>query len=211
MLGQRAPPRSDVQKVSDCLKFITGDGGFRSFGQFLLALLDDSSQADHTVIHTVSSLLEEDHLRPLLNKIATHRLMKAKDDLQGIVPWYGFHPGNPQREGTVVSPRGHGILLRWAVDLILKEVDKEADKLVKPGSSFHCPDNWSWESLQGFSLQLQRDVAIQNSPIIWSVLTTMAIGKDHRVVNRREEGERDPWQVVLIVCCRAYYTCLNHQ
>ena len=58
-------------------------------------------------------------------------------------------------------PHGQGILIHWALDLILKEVDKEADKLAKPKSSFHCPSNWSWDSLQNFSLRLQPVVLIE--------------------------------------------------
>jgi hypothetical protein len=96
-----------------------------------------------------------------------------------------------------VTLHGRGILIHWALSLILKEVDKEADKLVKPDSSFHCPHDWSWDSLQKFSLHSQHDVATQESPIIWSVLTTIAVSKDRRKRNLSEEegDKRDPWQV----------------
>ena len=46
MPGQHAPRRSDAEKLSNCLKYITSDGGFHSFGQFLSALLDDLPHAD---------------------------------------------------------------------------------------------------------------------------------------------------------------------
>lgn len=88
--------------------------------------------------------------------------------------------------------RGQGILIHWALDLILKEVDKEANTLAKPGSPFHCPNDWSWDLLKEFSLHPQHDVATQQSPIIWSVLTTIGVNKDRREVN---QSERDPWQV----------------
>ena len=93
-------------------------------------------------------------------------------------------------------PHGQGILIHWALDLILKEVDKEADKLAKPKSSFHCPSNWSWDSLRKFSLHSQHNLTTQKSPVIWSVLTTIAVSKDQRAVTLREEADkRDPWQV----------------
>ena len=96
-----------------------------------------------------------------------------------------------------VTPHGQEILICWALNLILKEVDKEADKLVKPDSSFHCPHDWSWDSLQKFSLHSQHNVVAQEGPIIWSVLTTIAVSKDRRKrALREEEGDkRDPWQV----------------
>ena len=95
------------------------------------------------------------------------------------------------------TPCGQGILIYWALGLILKEVDKEADKLVKPESSFHSPHNWSWDSLQKLSLHSQHDVAARTGPIIWSVLTTIAVSKDRRKQGLREEegDKRDPWQV----------------
>jgi hypothetical protein len=99
--------------------------------------------------------------------------------------------------GTTGAPsHGQGVLLRWALALVLKGVDKEADGLTQPRSAFHSPENWSWESLQKFSLQSQHDVAVQGGPIIWSVLATVAISKDHRKAEQREEGGRDPWQVI---------------
>lgn len=108
--------------------------------------------------------------------------------------------------GTIDAPlHGQGILLRWALELLLQEVDKEANKLTESGSSFRCPDDWSWDSLQEFSLRSQQSIVTQQSPIIWSILATIAISKDKRKANRRDEGERDPWQVVLAVnvgtCC----------
>jgi hypothetical protein len=46
MTSQRAPPRSNAEKLSDCIKYITGGGGFHSFGQFLSTLLDDVVETD---------------------------------------------------------------------------------------------------------------------------------------------------------------------
>lgn len=94
--------RSNVEKLSDCIGYITGDGGFRSFSQFLSTLLDDLPHQDQAVIQTVSHFLEEDHLRPFLDKVARHRLMKGKSDMQRVVPHYGFRPSNPRLEGMFV-------------------------------------------------------------------------------------------------------------
>jgi len=102
MQGSRAPPRSDAQKLSECINYITHSGGFDSFGQFLLVLLSDLPNLDQVVIQTVSHFLEEKHLRPLLDKIATHRLMKRKSDMRVAIPPYGFRPGDSAHESTFV-------------------------------------------------------------------------------------------------------------
>ena len=197
MSGQRAPPRSNAEKLSRCIRYITGDGGFRSFSNFLSVLLDDPSHADQTVTQTVSRFFDEKNLAPFLDKVSAHRLMRGGSDMHGVVPCHSFCPGDPRREGTSATPinhvyvllmdfsetigapfHGQGIILHWALNLIFKEVDKEAESLIKPRSSFHSPDKWTWDSLQDFSLQSQHDVAIQDSPIIWSILTTVAISRD---------------------------------
>lgn len=99
MPGPRAPPRSDTQKVSDCLRYITGQGGFHSFGQFLSSLLDNDHHGDQVIIQTVSHFLDASFLEPFLEKLAAHRLMGGRDCMQGVVPEYGFHPNNPEQEG----------------------------------------------------------------------------------------------------------------
>jgi len=100
MLGQRTPRRSTAEKLSDCINYITSSGGFHSFGQFLSALLDDPPHADQVVIQTASRFLDEEHLRPFLNKVAGHRLMKGRGNILGVVPSYGFHPSDPQQGGV---------------------------------------------------------------------------------------------------------------
>ena len=72
------------------------------FGQFLSALLDDLPKLNQVVIQTVSHFLEESHLRPLLDKVAKHRLMKGKSDMQVVIPPYGFRPGD-RTQGTFVA------------------------------------------------------------------------------------------------------------
>ena len=91
--------RSDAEKLSDCIRYITSGGGFHSFGQFLSTLLNDAPHPDQVVVQTVSHFFQEGNLKPFLNKVAEHRLMKAKDDLQSVVPSYGFCPSDPQQEG----------------------------------------------------------------------------------------------------------------
>ena len=100
MPGHHVPPHSNAQKLSNCLRYITGDGSFCMFGQFFSVLLDDLPHLDQVVIQTVSHVLEEGQLRPLLDKVAGHRLMKGRSDMQGVVPSYGFHPDNRQDEGV---------------------------------------------------------------------------------------------------------------
>lgn len=143
--------------------------------------------------------------------------MKSKGDLWGLVPSYGFHLSEHQQEGmsTIQSDAchavliyyttgannsplyGQGILICWALELILNEVDKEATALAKPHSSFHSPDDWSWDLFKTLSLHTQHNVATQQSPIIWSVLTTIAVSKEQRKsIQKEEQGDkRDPWQV----------------
>ena len=92
---------------------------------------------------------------------------------------------------------GQGIIIRWALDVILREVDKEATALAKPNSSFHSPKDLSWDSLGALSLRTQQDVATKQGPVIWSILTTIAVSKERRKsIQKEEEGDkRDPWQV----------------
>lgn len=98
-------------------------------------------------------------------------------------------------------------ILHWALDHILQEVNKEANKLAKPGSSFHCPIDWSWDMLQQFSLSSQQDVAAQQSPVIWSVLTTIAVSQNQReAVQREAGGDRDPWQVMSIAAAHIMHS-----
>lgn len=111
-------------------------------------------------------------------------------------------------ETSDATSHGQGILINWALSLILKEVDKEADRLTKPNSSFHCPHDWTWDSLQELSLRSQHDVATQEGPIIWSVLMTIAVNKDQRkqTLGEEEGDKRDPWQVcqwlmVIYIAC----------
>jgi len=216
MSGHYTQHRSNAEKLSNCIQYITGSGGFHSFGQFLSTLLDDLPNLDQVVIQTVSHFFGEEHLQQFLKKVAGHRLVKSKGDLQSLVPSYGFHPSEHRQEGMSAiqsdtchavltyyiigandSPlRGQGILLRWALDLILEEVDKEATALAKPHSSFHPPNDWTWDSLNTLSLHIQHNVATQQGPIIWSVLTTIAVSKERRkTIQKEEEGDkRDPWQ-----------------
>lgn len=99
MSGHYTRRRSNAQKLSDCITYITSDGGFRSFGHFLSALLDDPPDQGQVVIQTVSNFLAEESLLQFLNKVAGHRLMKGKGDLRTVVPSYGFHPSEHQGEG----------------------------------------------------------------------------------------------------------------
>jgi hypothetical protein len=115
MSGQRAPPRSNAQKLSDCITYITNDGGFRSFSLFLSTLLDDLPHQDQAVIQTVSRFFEGGHLRSFLDKVAGHRLLKGRYDLQSVVPWYGFRPSNPQQEGMSALLDDIVVLFSWTV------------------------------------------------------------------------------------------------
>lgn len=99
MSGHYTHCRSDAEKLSDCIRYITSGGGFHSFGQFLSTLLNDAPHLDQVVVQTVSHFFQEGNLKPFLNKVAEHRLMKAKDDLQSVVLSYGFCLSDPQQEG----------------------------------------------------------------------------------------------------------------
>jgi hypothetical protein len=96
------------------------------------------------------------------------------------------------------EPVGHGVLLHWALDLILGEIDSEAETLIHLRESpFHCPDKWSWDSLLQFSLDSQQTFAIKEAPVLWSVLATIAISKQRRGLMEIKEEGRDPWQVCV--------------
>ena len=96
------------------------------------------------------------------------------------------------------EPVGHGILLRWALNLVLDEIDKEAEALIRSKESpFHCPDKWTWDSLLQFSFDSQQTFAVEKAPVLWSVLTTIAVSKQRRSLREMKEEGRNPWQVCV--------------
>lgn len=96
------------------------------------------------------------------------------------------------------NPINRGILLHWAVQLVLEEIDNEADTLIQMGGSpFHCPEKWTWESLSQFSLDSQQSFATEKAPVLWSILTTIAISKQRRASMEMKDEGRDPWQVCV--------------
>ena len=97
------------------------------------------------------------------------------------------------------DPVSRGILLRWALQLISGEIDKEADTLLHAdGSPFRCPEKWSWESLSQLSPDSQQAFAKERAPFLWSILTTIAINKDRREFMELKDESRDPWQVCAV-------------
>ena len=96
------------------------------------------------------------------------------------------------------DPAGHGILLRWALQLVLEELDKEAETLIHAeGSPFCCPNKWTWESLTQFSLDSQQTFAMEEAPVLWSVLATITVSKQRRGSMELKDEGRDPWQVCV--------------
>ena len=76
------------------------------------------------------------------------------------------------------APVGRGILLRWALDLVLDEIHNEAEVLIHlKESPFHCPDKWTWDSLSQFSLDSQQSFAVKKAPVLWSILATITTSK----------------------------------
>ena len=93
------------------------------------------------------------------------------------------------------DPVGHGILLWFALPIVLEEIDKEADTLMDAASPFRGAQTWSWDSLLELSLDSQQVYAMKNAPVLWLVLSTIAINKERRTVMEIKEDGRDPWQV----------------
>ena len=76
----------------------------------------------------------------------------------GTIDLIGF--GDDGLDSPQSDPVGHGILLRWALDLVLNEINNEAEELIHlKESPFHCPDKWTWDSLSQFSLDSQQSFA----------------------------------------------------
>ena len=99
MSGHYTQRRSSAEKLSDCITYITTNGGFRSFGQFLSTLLDDPPDQGQVVIQTVSNFFAKENLLQFLDKVARHRLMRGMGDLRTVVPSHGFHPSEHRQEG----------------------------------------------------------------------------------------------------------------
>jgi hypothetical protein len=64
-----------------------------------LALLEDDGHTDQVIVQTVSRFLKEGPLKLFLEKLATHRLMTGRGDMQAVVPAYAFYPGDHREEG----------------------------------------------------------------------------------------------------------------
>ena len=96
------------------------------------------------------------------------------------------------------SPVGHGILLRWALELVLNEIYNEAEALIHlKESPFHCPEKWTWDSLSQFSLDSQQSFAAKKAPVLWSVLATITTSKKRKLSKEMKDESRDPWQVCI--------------
>jgi hypothetical protein len=95
------------------------------------------------------------------------------------------------------DPVGRGILLRFALPIILEEIDKEANALTDTNSPFYGAKSWSWDSLLRLSFDSQQTYAVKNAPILWSVLSTVTVNEQRRAVKEIKEEGRDPWQVRL--------------
>lgn len=109
---------------------------------------------------------------------------------------------NGPATGSESNPVGHGILLRFALEIVLKEIDKEANTLTNDTSPFRGAKNWSWDTLLQLSLDSQQAYAVEKAPILWSILSSVAVNKDRRAMMEIKEEGRDPWQVCAVACCR---------
>lgn len=96
------------------------------------------------------------------------------------------------------DPVGRGILLRFALSIILEEIDNEANALMDTGSPFRGAGTWSWDSLLQLSLDSQQAYAMKNAPVLWSILSTVAVNKGRRTTMEIKEEGRDPWQVCIV-------------
>ena len=88
--------------------------------------------------------------------------------------------------------------MRWALQLVQEEIDKEAEVLMHAeGSPFRCPEKWTWESLTKLSLDSQQTFTAKEAPILWSILATITINKQRRNSMELKDEGRDPWQVCM--------------
>ena len=95
-------------------------------------------------------------------------------------------------------PVGHGILLWFALKIIINKIDKEADALMDSESPFHGARDWTWDSLARLLLDSQQAHTMKEAPIIWTILSTIAVGKGRRTTREIKEEGRDPWQVTVV-------------
>jgi hypothetical protein len=105
--------------------------------------------------------------------------------------------GDKGSGSSPADPVGHGILLRWALQLVLEEVTRRLTLIHEDGSPFCCPDKWTWESLLQLSLDSQQTFAADKAPFLWSVLTTVTVNKNRRDSMELKDEGRDPWQVCV--------------
>ena len=65
-------------------------------------------------------------------------------------------------------------------------------------SPFRGAGSWSWDSLSQLSFDVQQVHAMEKAPILWSVLSTVAVNKQRRAAMEVKEEGRDPWQVSMV-------------
>ena len=184
------------------------------FVEFLKGQGSPTDGSHQTVVQTLRLFLAWGSLNLVLDGIAKNKMMGDDGNRSGMVPTHCISPeilippGDAFAPWTHTSdlipterksdPDGRGILLQFALSIILKEIDKEADALMDNESPFRGARNWTWDSLSKLSLDSQQMHAMKKAPILWSVLATVTVGKGRRAAMEIKEEGRDPWQVSAI-------------
>ncbi|KAF9778382.1 hypothetical protein BJ322DRAFT_1114196 [Thelephora terrestris] len=222
-----------AEKLASCMQHIKSVG-FRSFPDFMKQLVIEfpkgqgsATDGPHqSVTQTLRTFLEWGSVKPVLDGIAAN--MTEKDvNRDGLIPDYCISPDIAISPGIFLSfgsyaidpiffagdyskelqhtPVGHGVLLRFALPIVLEEIDREANALMDKNSLFHGARTWSWDSLLQLSLDSQQAHAVKNAPVIWSILSTIAVNQGRRGSMEIKEEGRDPWQGTVVALSLLLY------
>ncbi|KAF9790841.1 hypothetical protein BJ322DRAFT_1104486 [Thelephora terrestris] len=205
-----------AEKLASCMQHIKSVG-FRSFPDFMKQLVIEfpkgqgsATDGPHqSVTQTLRTFLEWGSVKPILDGIAAN--MTEKDvNRDGLIPDYcispdiAISPGDYSKE-LQHTPVGHGVLLRFALPIVLEEIDREANALMDKNSPFHGARTWSWDSLLQLSLDSQQAHAVKNAPVIWSIISTIAVNQGRRGSMEIKEEGRDPWQGTVVALSLLLY------
>lgn len=182
--------------------------GFATLADLLAALFADEYKTRPTVFQTISRFLHETKIgsRPIdiLEQMFTHSNSvpsedeKSKPLVISLLPRYARGP--VARLTPQLSERPpestQSCLLSWAVTKTLYQVNKEADILLHPKTCLDLISHGealTWTQLLNWRLIDKQEAISQNAPVIFAVLSTVAINKSTRaklenhVANSQEE------------------------
>ncbi len=176
--------------ILNCIKA----AGFKSFGEFLVAMFSEKHSSHPTVIKTVSSFVRGDskagtrpvdvvrllYENPHSGKLRTP---SAGDIVFPSLPRHALPPALRLLEAPDVpeSSTTRNDLLDWALARVLVRVDEEVKILLDPLHGIASRTQAvTWSMLYSYSLTEKQDVIARNAPALFAVIASAATSEDAR-------------------------------